>query len=286
MAIFVHFTDENNKNSIVKNGLRVEKIHYEDINKGIFCMPVIPDFYATYQWLREIKQYNSGNEITAVYFKIPDDETVFCGKYNEKIIRTTAVEAHNTFINLEDKMGFQVIIIGKIFPNEITKIKNISQIIGWRHFPKSHEIKRCLCPACLTKGSYNSLNVKKRKLKELLKKIRSAKESYVIKGILCDINELRIKDKTGTEDEKMLLNLLETNDEILKISIINCMSVLYGGYYRDYYFQMIYNDESNDITETCIRALLRIYGDEILNEIKTEKCSSETIKVLNEYRDE
>ena len=67
-------------------------------------------------------------------------------KSNEEIVKTNAVETHNKLMNLEDKMGFQAIIDRKIYQNEITKIKNIPQIIGWRHFPKSHERKRCLCP--------------------------------------------------------------------------------------------------------------------------------------------
>jgi hypothetical protein len=61
VAVFVHFTDENKKNSIIKNGIKMGTIHYKNIKKGVFCMPVIPDFYATHQWVREIKQYNSGH---------------------------------------------------------------------------------------------------------------------------------------------------------------------------------------------------------------------------------
>jgi hypothetical protein len=100
MAIFVHLSDEKNKNSIIKNGIKIEKIHYEKITRGIFCMPVISDFYATHQWLREIKQYSSGNNIIAIYFKIPDNELVCCGKYNDKFIQITAKSAHEQFMKL------------------------------------------------------------------------------------------------------------------------------------------------------------------------------------------
>ena len=65
MAVFVHFTDENKKNSIIKNGIKMGTIHYENIKKGVFCMPVIPDFYATHQWVRENKKSppQSGGEL-------------------------------------------------------------------------------------------------------------------------------------------------------------------------------------------------------------------------------
>ena len=147
MACFVHFTDEKNKNSIIKNGIKTSNVHIDEIKKGLFCMPVIPDYYATHQWVREIKQYSSGNIIIAIYFKIQDDENVLCGKYTEKLIETKAAEAHNIFISLEDKMGFQTIVLRNISKNEIVKIKNISQIFGWRHFPKSHEKKTMSMPS-------------------------------------------------------------------------------------------------------------------------------------------
>jgi hypothetical protein len=282
MAVFVHFTDENNKNSIVKNGIKIATVHYKDIKKGIFCMPVIPDFYATHQWVRELKQYNSGNEIIAIYFKIPDDEIIFCGKYNEEFIKTDATKAHNIFMNLEDKMGFQVIIERKIISNEITKIKNIPQVIGWRHFPKSHERKRCLCPACLTKGSFNSMKTKRLKLKKMFSELNNAKEFGTIKEILYDIGELKIKDKVGTKNERKLLELLEMNNHDLNGSIIYCMSKLYKGHYRDFYLENIYNEK---LVDESLEALHRIYGEKILTEIEMEKCTNVTIEKINEYRD-
>ena len=286
MAVFVHFTEENNKNSIIKNGITLQKIHYDKINKGIFCMPVIPDFYATHQWIRELKQYKSGNEIIAVYFKVPDEELVFCGKYNETIVKTKASDTHNKFLNLEDKMGFQTIISRKIYSTEITKIKNLPQIIGWRHFPKSHERKRCLCPACLSKGSYNSINAKKLKVKDLFKKLQTTNDHNIIENIICDIKDVGIKDKIGTKREGILKKLLNTNNEELKNTIFLCMIKLYGGHYKDDYkkflFENIYNGK---LVEDSIIYLTVIYEDKILDEVKKEKCTNDVIKMINKYKE-
>jgi hypothetical protein len=183
-------------------------------------------------------------------------------------------------------MGFQTIIDRKIFSNEITKIKSVPQIIGWRHFPKSHELKRCLCPACLAKGSYNSMKSKKIRLKELFKKLRDTKEYNVIDSILDDINDLRIKEKVGTKNEKTLLNLLNTNDENLKKSILYCMVRLYGGYYKEKYrifcFDNIYNGKFIDESLLFLRGE---YGDKVLDEIIKEKCTDEVIKKIEEYKE-
>jgi len=283
MAIFVHFTDENNKNSIIKNGIKIETIHYDNINAGVFCMPVIPGFYATHQWVREIKQYKSGNNIIAVYFKIPDNEIVFCGKYNGQLIKVNATEAHKKFLELDDKMGFQVVIDRKILKNEITKIKAIPQIVGWRHFPQSHDRKRCLCPACLTKGSFNSKKYKKLEFKKLFKELQKTDDDNEIINILDKITDLKIKIKTGTKHEKILNKINEKNDSKIKASVINCIGTLYGVQYRDFYFKYIYNNEHNTIVEFCIDILIGLYGSKILDEIDKTKCNEETIGIINEF---
>jgi hypothetical protein len=50
MPILVHLADEREKASIKRNGIKIGK----DRN-GIFCMPVLPNFYISNQWLRELK---------------------------------------------------------------------------------------------------------------------------------------------------------------------------------------------------------------------------------------
>jgi hypothetical protein len=285
MAVFVHFADENNKDSIEKNGIKINIVHYEQISKGVFCMPVISDFYATHQWVREIKQYNSGNEIIAIYFKIPDDEVVFFGKYNEKLEKIKATGTHKIFIDLEDKMGFQTIITRKILKNEIIKIKNIPQIIGWRHFPKSHERKRCLCPACLAFGSYNSKKIKIIELKKLFRELQNTNDNEKIKDILYSIEDLKITDKTGTKYEKVLNNLLKSNDIGIICNAIDCMARLYKGHYRNYYFDNIYNNNDENIQEACVTALIKIYGYKIINEIDINKCKGKIIEIINGYKE-
>ena len=276
MAAFVHFTDEKNKGAIIKNGIR----------RGLFCVPVISDYYAVNQWVREIKQYSSGNIIIAIYFKIPDNEKVLCGKYNAKQIEMPAVMAHKTFLSLEDRMGFQVCINRKILKSEIVKVKYVSQKIGWRHFPKSHERRRCLCPACLTKGSYNSNNIKKVRLKKLFKELRSA--DFTIKNpayILGDISnpDLRINGKIKAKYESFIQEISKTANDNIKPALIECMASLYGRQYQNYFFDSIYNEENTSIIETSINSLVKIYGYSILNKIDVIRCNQKTIDIINKY---
>jgi hypothetical protein len=225
---------------------------------------------------------NSGNKIIAIYFRIPDDEILFCGNYTEKMVCVKATETHKIFTSQEDKMGFQAILTRKVSKNEITKIKNIPQITGWRHYPKSHEKKRCLCPACLSKGSFNYNTIQKNNLKELFKKLRNSNNLEEIKCILSDIrySDYNIKGKIEPKDEQVIKNYLETGNDEIKSLLIGIIAELYGGQYRDHYFQWIYENKNIEIAEESLQALLRIYGDKILNEIELNKCTKETVELI------
>ncbi|MDR2835328.1 MAG: hypothetical protein LBV69_03890 [Bacteroidales bacterium] len=181
-------------------------------------------------------------------------------------------------------MGFQVIITKKILKSEIHKIKYLPQIIGWRHYPKSHERKRCWCPACLTKGSFNSSNAKKLELKKLFKILRNTQDIDIIKKTLYLIGDLKIRDETGTREEELLKSYLKSNDIDLIILTIGCISELYQGDYKNYFFETIYIGKNIDIIDACICALMRICGDDILDEINIEKCNlatkAETLKII------
>jgi hypothetical protein len=113
MALFVHLTDEKNRRHI-HDGIKQGKIHDEAVSRGVFCMPVISDFYATHQWLREMKMCRAANSIIAIYFKIPDNESVLYGQYNMQMLKTTAAEAHKIFNELENKSAFLVNALFKI----------------------------------------------------------------------------------------------------------------------------------------------------------------------------
>lgn len=51
MPILVHLADERVVTSIRKNGIKIGKDQ-----QGIFCMPVLQNFYVSHQWLRELKR--------------------------------------------------------------------------------------------------------------------------------------------------------------------------------------------------------------------------------------
>ncbi len=88
MATFVHLTPEHNLKFILRNGIRRLTQRGTGI-LGVYVSPVTPNFYASHQWVRELKRRNAG-PIVAIYLRIPDEEMVSVGRYNEEHLQMTA----------------------------------------------------------------------------------------------------------------------------------------------------------------------------------------------------
>jgi hypothetical protein len=143
MPTLVHLADERNAKKIIKNGIKTGRYGI-----GVYCMPVLQNFYVSHQWLRELKS-SGANTYVGVYFKLPSAEMVFAGKYGKTHRHITLGEAIKEIMSLEDPLGYELIIDRKILPEEISKVTHLPQNVGWRYFPYSHNKKPCNCEYCL-----------------------------------------------------------------------------------------------------------------------------------------
>jgi hypothetical protein len=143
MPTLVHLADERDSEKIRKNGLKVRKN-----GAGVYCMPVLPNFYVSHQWLRDLKRWGA-KTFVGVYFKVDSTELVFAGKFGEEHKLMSLGEAIKEIMSIEDPLGYELIIDRKIKPKEISGIKHLPQKIGWRFFPGSHNMKPCSCEYCL-----------------------------------------------------------------------------------------------------------------------------------------
>jgi hypothetical protein len=161
MAMFVHLAAEKKSNAIRRGGIKPRRLKQplaEGYDRIVFAMPVTDNFYVSHQWLRELKR-NGQRTIVGVYFRIPDDQLVMVGHYNQNHQVLTAVEAVGVVFNAEQPEGFEVIIPRKIEAGEIQKIGSLPQIMGWRYYPDAKGKKPCGCPYC-TKGDINSKRIR------------------------------------------------------------------------------------------------------------------------------
>jgi hypothetical protein len=160
MALFVHLTCHKHAKTILRNGINRLRTH-PTCGRVVFAMPVTRNFYVSHQWLRELKRRSRG-AIVGIYFRIPDDETVWIGHYKQAHRQMMAAEAaaavHDTGDTAE---GFEVLIPRRITAKEIHRVKTLPQVIGWRYYPNSHGKHPCGCSFC-QRGEYGARRVRKK----------------------------------------------------------------------------------------------------------------------------
>jgi hypothetical protein len=120
-------------------------------------------------------------------------------------------------------------------------------------------------------------------LKKLFKALRHAEDTAAICDIFDKINELNIAGVTGTREEKQIAHYLQSGNDELACAAIPVASVLYRGAYRNYFFETLYKGESAEKVEACLYALLRIYGNKIVQEIQMNRCNEMAASIINDY---
>ena len=161
MAMFVHLTTESRVPRIRRNGIARWREASGTSPEGMYAMPVTRIFYASHQWLRELKRRNQG-PIAGVYFRVPDEQPVWVGPYGHAHRLVTAAQAIAEVAKADDPLGWEVVVPRRIEANEIHKTRRLAQVIGWRFFPKAKgKPPFCTCKFC-TRGEYRSAKLRRR----------------------------------------------------------------------------------------------------------------------------
>jgi hypothetical protein len=161
MAMFVHLARESSVAKIRRNGIRRLRAAWGNVPSGLFAVPVSRNFYASHQWLRELKRRNCG-PIVGIYFRIPDAQPVWLGHYGQGHRRMSASEAVAEFIAADDPLGWEVVIPRRIGAGEIHRTRRLPQVVGWRYYPKAKgKPPFCTCKFC-TRGEYGAAKLRKR----------------------------------------------------------------------------------------------------------------------------
>lgn len=132
MVTFIHIADQNDERAIVRNGIKAFRRRSGD--RGVYAVPVVPNYATTHQWSRELKRRGT-RTLICVQFRIADDESVMVGKYSGEKMEMTASEALSTVMIHTDPRGLEVVIPRKIAPREISHTYPAPRLTGWRYYP-------------------------------------------------------------------------------------------------------------------------------------------------------
>jgi hypothetical protein len=257
MPILVHLADERDKERIKKNGIKVGKQR-----PGIFCMPVLPNFYVSHQWLRELKR-NGAKTFVGVYFKLDKSTLVYAGKYNEGHQQLPLGEAIKQMMHLKDPLGFELIVPIKIEAKEINKIKSLPQTLGWRYYPGSHLKKpACACPVCIPKGAIKGRRLKdkiepvekKLTFNEIINQLKAETDENEIENLLWEI-----KNFPRRADPTQLAFLLNKNSNQVNQSLALTLGVFKHRNTKGILLGLL-KSVDDDTKEYAADSLMKIYG--------------------------
>lgn len=138
MPTFVHICQDSDVKRIKRAGILVQKRR-----RGVYAMPVTPDFYVSHQWARELRRWRPG-PLAALYMRIPGNTPVLYGHYLGPHTDGTADSAAAALMKGDVKLGFEAIILADIPAAAILRARQIRPITGWRYYPTAKGRAPCL----------------------------------------------------------------------------------------------------------------------------------------------
>lgn len=155
MTMLVHLFDSRQAASVRRSGLKGAACALSvagnrvELDRGVFVMPVLPNFYASHQWLRELKRRGM-RTISAAYVRMRSDALVYVGRYNGEHRRVPLGHAAGLVMRAEDPRGWEIVVPWGIGAGAVHAVREVPQVVGWRYFPRSHEEGpwTCLCDFC------------------------------------------------------------------------------------------------------------------------------------------
>jgi hypothetical protein len=142
VARFTHLALDKDRKRILRAGIKPPRNA-----DGVYAMPVLSNFFASHQWLRELKRQHS-SPLIAIDFVIDDVEPVRVGHYSTPHASLTAAEAIAVVLQAADARGYEVLIPRKIDASAIRGVRHVPQVVGWRYWPDAHGNAPCRCDVC------------------------------------------------------------------------------------------------------------------------------------------
>ncbi|WP_055483663.1 hypothetical protein [Sphaerimonospora mesophila] len=159
MTLLVHLTAAKNIRAVRRAGIRAAG-HGQGGGAGVYCLPVLPSYQITYQWVRELRRGGQGT-LVAVHFRVPDDEPVWVGHYNSAPVQLSCARAAALVAEQEDARRCELFVPRSIQAREIHRVRRVNQVTGWRYMPNAHGTPPCACPVCNPPGQYGAAKIRK-----------------------------------------------------------------------------------------------------------------------------
>jgi hypothetical protein len=146
LTLLVHITGENLAKRIARNGIT-------PVRGFVWAFPILESYTLTHSWSREMKR-TGRTTLSAISFRVPDNEMVFARHYREQLQPMTAAEAVGYIRGRSDPRGYEIMLPRRVNPNDIARVRVLPKAIGWRYYPeaKGKAPWLCDCEVCVPRG--------------------------------------------------------------------------------------------------------------------------------------
>jgi hypothetical protein len=186
MSMLVHVTRASANAQIRKAGIRAARCNLVTASgpqalRGVFVFPVLDNFAATFQWVRELRQFHDERAL-AVYVRGNDDEEVLVGRYGQSHQETSLGEAIRWV--RAHPWGAQITLLRSVRAREVHAIRAITQLVGWVGAPHDTKLPDCVCAVCLPPGSRDIGRRVRASFQQHVRRAREATEPSEISAAL------------------------------------------------------------------------------------------------------
>ena len=258
----VHLARASTERAIRKGGLKGAKATVATsattgvtLARAVYAMPVVADFWTTFQWLRELRRGHD-ERLVAVYFRVPDNEFVHCGRYNEvHSVRTAAAAAAWV---LESPTGAQVVVPRSVAAKDILGIRRVKQLVGWTEVPDASKKLVCVCPACLPHGDRHLMRRVRGAFSAGLTAARRAGSETEVLTALCTL-ELPLERGRDRLDHTKLAGFSRSPRPQIRQTTARLLG--YFGFNKvQRHLENLLDDPHLDVRQEAVEALVRAGG--------------------------
>src|SRR5580765_8966926 len=108
MAVLVHLAPEKARASIERNGVKSSPA-FGRWPKGVYAMPVLPDYFVSHQWMRELKR-SGARTFLGARFRLPAREEVYVGHFSSEPLVLPLSRAFRIIMAAPDARGYQILV--------------------------------------------------------------------------------------------------------------------------------------------------------------------------------
>jgi hypothetical protein len=259
---FVHLAPASAERAIRKGGIRGAKARVVTsstadvaLAHAVYAMPVVADFWTTFQWLRELRRGHD-ERLVAVYFRVPDSELVHCGRYSEPhALRTAAAAAAWV---LRNPAGAQVLVPHSVSARDVVSIKRLKQLVGWTEVPEASRKFACVCSACLPHGDRQLMRRVRGAFTRGLAAARRARSEAELFTALGDL-ELPLERAADRLDHTKLLGFTRAPSPKIRRATARLLGYFGFSKVQDV-LESLLDDPHADVREEAVESLVRAGG--------------------------